>query len=100
MEILDDRVRAWLDSAQFVKPGSGVYVLYNRNKDIIFIGESENLQQTFTKYVNTNFEENSCKQKTVSYQREYVDNPTEKAKQLLDDFKNENNKLPACNIVN
>ena len=100
MEILDDRVRVWLDSAQFVKTGSGVYVFYDRNKEIIFIGESENLQKTFATYVNTNFEENSCKQKTVSYQREYVDNPTEKVKQLLDDFKNEHNKLPACNIAN
>ena len=99
MEILDDKLRVWIDSAQFAKTGSGVYVLYNRNKEIIYIGASENLQQTFTKYVNTNFEEDSCKQKTVSYQRDYVDDPTEKAKQLLEDFKNEHNKLPVCNNV-
>jgi excinuclease UvrABC nuclease subunit len=51
MEILDDKIRVWLASAKFVKAIPGIYVLYNRNKETIYIGESENLQQTFTKYV-------------------------------------------------
>ena len=97
MEILDDKIRVWLDSAKFVKAVPGVYVLYNRNKEIIFIGESKNLQRTFTKYVDTNFEKDSCKQKTHSYQREFVENPIERKRILLEDFKKEHGKLPPCN---
>jgi len=74
-----------------------VYTLYDRNKDVIYIGESENLQQRFSKYVDTNFENDDCKQKTSSYQREFVENPKDRKRQLLDDFKNRNGKLPCCN---
>ncbi len=97
MGILDDKFRVWLDSAKFVKAIPGVFVLYNRNKEIIYIGESENLQQTFTKYVDNNFENDSGKQKTQSYQREFVEDPKEKKRILLEDFKREHGKLPSCN---
>ena len=43
MEILDERVLVWLENAQFVKAKPGVYVLYDKNLDAIYIGESENL---------------------------------------------------------
>lgn len=98
MEILDDKFRVWLESAKFVKSKPGVYVLYNKNKDVIFIGESQNLQERFSKYVDTNFENDTCKQKTASYQREFIENPKERIKQLLEDFKNEHGKLPLCNV--
>ncbi len=97
MELLDDKVRVWLESAKFVKPVSGVYVLYNRNKEPIYIGETNNLEETFTKYVDTNFEGNECKQKTQSYQREFTDNPKECQLRLIEQFKNESGKLPGCN---
>ena len=97
MELIADKIRVWLDSAKFVKAKPGVYVLYNRNKDVIFIGSSENLQETFTKYVDTDFENDSCKQKTASYQREFVENPEERKKQILEDFNNNYGKLPNCN---
>jgi excinuclease UvrABC nuclease subunit len=97
MGILDDKFRVWLDSAKFVKAIPGVFVLYNRNKEIIYIGESDNLQQTFTKYVDNNFENDSDKQKTQSYQREFIKDPKERKKILLEDFKREYGKLPSCN---
>jgi len=99
MEILDDKLRVWLESAKFVKSKPGVYVLYDRDKNIIFIGESDNLQKRFSKYVDTNFENDVCKQKTGSYQREFVENSKERMEQLLEDFKNEYGKLPLCNDV-
>jgi len=71
MEILDDEIHLWLQSARFVKAKPGVYVLYDKNEDIIYIGESENLQNQFAKYVDTNFESDACKQKTHTYQRDY-----------------------------
>ena len=97
MEILDGKVLVWLQSAQFVKAKPGVYVLYDKNFDAIYIGESENLQKEFTKYVNTNFENDPCKQKTHTYQRTFVENPKEQKRQLLDDFKKSYGKLPCCN---
>ena len=74
MELLDDKMRVWLESAKFVKAIPGVYVLYNRNKEPIFIGETNNLETTFTKYVDTEFEGNECMQKTSSYQRVFTNN--------------------------
>jgi len=97
MELLDDKMRVWLESAKFVKPVPGVYVLYNRSKEPLFIGETNNLEKTFTKYVESDFEENECKQKTQFYQREFIDNPKERQLQLIDEFKNESGKLPSCN---
>ena len=97
MEILDSKVLVWLQSAQFVKAKPGVYVLYNKNLDVIYIGESENLQDTFSTYVNTDFENDPCKQKTHTYQRIFVENPNERKRILLEDFKTEHGKLPSCN---
>ena len=97
MELLEDKLRVWLDSAKFVKPVPGVYVLYNRNKEPIYIGETNNLEETFTKYVDSEFEENQCKQKTQFYQREFVENPKEHQLRLIEDFKNETGKKPTCN---
>ncbi len=97
MELLDDKMRVWLESAKFVKRVPGVYVLYNRNKEPIYIGETNNLENTFTKYVDTDFEGNECKQKTQSYQREFTENPKEYQLRLMEQFKNESGKLPGCN---
>jgi len=97
MELLDDKMRVWISSAKFVRPIPGVYVFYNRNKEVIFIGETKNLEKTFTKYVDADFEENECKQKTQYYQREFTDKPKERQLQLIDEFKNESGKLPTCN---
>ncbi|MCV0398863.1 MAG: GIY-YIG nuclease family protein [Nitrosarchaeum sp.] len=97
MELLEDKMRVWLDSAKFVKPVSGVYVLYNRNKEVIYIGESRNLEETFTKYVDSEFEGNECKQKTQSYQREFTENPKERQLQLIEEFRKHMGRLPYCN---
>lgn len=97
MELLDDKMRVWLESAKFVKAVPGVYVLYNRNKDVIYIGQSNNLEETFTRYVDTEFEGNECKQKTQSYQREFTDNPKKHQIQLIEEFKKQSGKIPSCN---
>ncbi|NIP62817.1 MAG: GIY-YIG nuclease family protein [Nitrosopumilaceae archaeon] len=97
MELLDGKVLIWLESAQFVKAKPGVYVLYDKDLNAIYVGESENLQSRFEKYVNTNFESNPCKQKTHTYQREFVDNPQERKEKILDDYKRDYGKAPCCN---
>lgn len=97
MELLDDKIRIWIDSAKFVKPVPGVYVFYNRNKEPIFIGETDNLEKTFTDYVDTNFGGDSCKQKTQTYQREFTDNPKERQLQLISECENQLGRIPSCN---
>ena len=97
MEILDEKVLVWLENAQFVKAKPAVYVLYDKNLDAIYIGESENLRDEFSMYFNTNFENDPCKQKTLTYQRAFVVNPKERKRQLLEDYKKKHGKLPCCN---
>ncbi len=97
MALLDDKMRVWLESAKFVRPVPGVYVFYNRSKDPLYIGETNNLEKSFTKYVETEFEGNECKQKTQFYQREFTEKPKERQLQLIEDFKNDTGKIPTCN---
>jgi excinuclease UvrABC nuclease subunit len=98
MEILEEKVLLWLESARFVKAKPGVYVLYDKKLDVLYIGESENLQKEFTNYVDTNFENNPCKQKTHTYQRMFIENPKERKRQLLEEFKAKHGTYPCCNI--
>jgi len=97
MELLEDKMRVWLESAKFVKPNPGVYVLYNRSKEPIYIGETNNLEETFVRYVDTDFEENECKQKTSFYQRVFTESPKEIQLQLIEDFKKNTGNSPKCN---
>ena len=97
MEILDVKVQLWLDSARFVKPKAAVYVLYDKKLNTLYIGHSENLQNQFTKYLDTDFEGDECKQKTHTYQKVFLENPEERKMQLLEDYKEKNGKFPCCN---
>ncbi|HXG13940.1 MAG TPA: hypothetical protein VNK25_02290 [Candidatus Nitrosotenuis sp.] len=97
MEILKEKIHLWLDSARFVKAKAGIYILYDRKLDPLYIGESDNLQSQFSKYLDTNFENNSCKQKTHTYQRSFTINQKEQKKLLLEQFKAEYGRLPCCN---
>ena len=56
MEILEEKVLLWLESARFVKSKPGVYVLYDKKLNVLYIGSSENLQNEFANYVDTDFE--------------------------------------------
>lgn len=97
MNLLEDKLHLWLESSRFVKAKPGVYVLYDKSNEVIYIGQSDNLQERFAKYIDTNFEDDICKQKTVAYQREFLDDPKERQNQLLEEFKNRFGRLPLCN---
>ncbi|MGI0076085.1 MAG: GIY-YIG nuclease family protein [Nitrosopumilaceae archaeon] len=75
-----------------------VYVLYDKKLNALYIGESENLQNKFSKYVDTNFENNTCKQKTHTYQRTFIENPKERKRQILEDYKKKHGEFPCCNV--
>ena len=98
MEILEEKILLWLESARFVKSKPGIYVLYDKKLNVLFIGESENLQKEFSNYVDTDFENNVCKQKTHTYQRMFIENPKERQTQLLEDYKAQHGTYPCCNI--
>lgn len=98
MEILQEKVSLWLESARFVKSKPGVYVLYDKKLNVLYIGASENLQNEFANYVDTEFDNNECKQKTHTYQRMFIENPNERKTQILEDYKTEHGQLPECNI--
>jgi len=53
MEILEGKVLLWLESARFVKNKPGVYVLYDKKLNVLYIGQSDSLQKEFEKYVDT-----------------------------------------------
>ena len=97
MELLDDKMRVWLESAKFVKSIPGVYVLYNRNKDPIFVGETNNLEMTFTNYLDTEFDGNECMKKTSFYQRVFTNDQKQRQLELIEVVKNETGKYPTCN---
>ena len=61
MELLEEKIHLWIDSVRFVKPKSGIYILYDRKLNASYIGESDNLQKQFSTYLDTDFEGNSCK---------------------------------------
>lgn len=96
MEMLDEKVQLWIDSARFVKPRPGVYIFYDRKLIPIYIGSSDDLQKQFTEYLDGGFD-SECMQKTHSYQKIFLDNPEEKKAQLLEDYKKQNGSLPVCN---
>ncbi len=97
MELLDEKIHLWISSVKFVKARPAIYILYDKKLDPIYIGESENLQKTFEKYVDTDFENDSCKQKTHTYQRTFTSDHKERKKTLLEKFRTEHGRLPECN---
>lgn len=96
MEILDEKVQLWIDSARFVKPKPAVYILYDRRLNPLYIGHTQNLQEQFTKYLDSGFD-NECQQKTHSYQKLFIENCKEKQDELLQNYKTEHGSFPPCN---
>ncbi len=45
MEILEEKVLLWLESARLVRSRPGVYVLYDKKLNALYIGESDNLRK-------------------------------------------------------
>ena len=62
----------WGEKAKNVPELTGVYAFYNEDKVLIYIGESSNLKERFTHYLDTNFSQNPCKRATKHYKREFT----------------------------
>lgn len=89
----------WGEKARNVLSKASVYELYDENYRLIFVGESSNLKETFTEYLETHFSKEPDKAATKYYKREFTSNPKERKKEILGGYKKKYGKLPKCNIV-
>lgn len=88
----------WGEKAKNVPERTGVYAFYNEDKVLIYIGESSNLKESFTHYLDTNFTPNPCKRVTKYYKREFTTKSKDRKKELLDEYEIKHGKLPECNL--
>ncbi len=88
----------WGEKAKHVPQRSGVYALYDKNKILIYIGESTNLRKEFTYFLKSNFSDNPRKGETKYYKRELTPKQEERMKELLEEYRQEHGKLPKCNL--
>ncbi len=89
---------AWGDRAKRVPEGSGVYAFYNEAKVLIYIGESTNLREKFTRYLEMNFSNDPRKRETRYYKRELTSKREDRMKELLDEHKQKHGRFPKCNL--
>ncbi len=88
----------WGDKAKHVPEGPGVYALYNKDKALIYIGESTNLREEFTHHLETNFSDDPRKRETRCYKREFTSSQKDRMKELLKDYSQKHGRLPKCNL--
>ncbi|MGD8505454.1 MAG: hypothetical protein PVF15_02170 [Candidatus Bathyarchaeota archaeon] len=88
---------AWGERAKHVSEEPGVYAFYNKDKVLIYIGASSNLQKEFIHCLETNFLTDLDKRETRYYKREPTSKQEERIKELLEEYRQEHGKLPKCN---
>ena len=88
----------WGERAKGVPEETGVYALYDKNRNMIYLGGSSNLRETFTNYLETNFSVDPRKRETVFYRRMNAKNWEETVKCLLDEYKKDCGDIPKLNI--
>lgn len=99
--IQDEQKYKWSEdnATNNVKKTPAVYELYDKEK-LIYIGSTGNLRERFTKYWNSNFEKDLCKQATTAYKRAYFSSKNtveDKESACLKEYKKKHGKLPRCN---
>ena len=78
---------------------AGVYAFYNINRELIYIGSSNNLRERFQGYWANNFQDDPCKRDTTCYRREVTENYEQRERELLEEYQRQHNQLPRCNDV-
>jgi hypothetical protein len=87
----------WGERAKGVPTESGVYAFYDKNRVLIYIGGSENLRETFTNYLQTDFSDDPRKQETTYYRRMSTEDWEETVKCLLEEYKQDSGDIPKLN---
>lgn len=76
---------------------SGVYGLYDQNKNLIYVGSSRNINVRLLFYHHSNFSEDICKRETAYFKQEVSGRPVQRERELIRRFKKVNKELPYCN---
>ena len=88
------------ESVNAIAEKAGVYAFFDEKKNLIYIGEATNLRERFQGYWRTNFSKDPCKKATKSYRREFTELHKDREKELLEEYKRNNDgKLPKCNDI-
>ena len=88
----------WGNKAKGVPKETGVYAFYDENRNLIYLGGSSDLRETFTRYLENNFSEDPRKRETTYYSRMNAKNWEETVKCLLAEYKKDCGDLPKLNI--
>jgi len=91
------KMYCWGDKAKHVPEKPGLYTFYNKDGGLIYIGKSANLRETFTQYLETKFSKEPCKRETKYYKREFTSNQQDRAKELLEEYRQMHDRFPDCN---
>lgn len=98
---IQGKLYAWDEnSVNAIPDKAGVYAFFDERENLIYIGEATSLRERFQGYWRTNFSEDPCKRATKSYKRELAERHEDREKELLEEYKRNNDgKLPKCNDI-
>jgi hypothetical protein len=88
----------WGERAKYVPEEGGVYALYDEDRVLIYIGGGDDLRETFTRYLETDFSDDPRKSETRYYRREPTLSWEERLRGLLEEYREEHGKLPKLNV--
>jgi len=94
---ISGKMYCWGDKAKHVPEKPGLYMFYNKDGGLIYIGKSANLRETFTQYLETKFSKEPCKLETKYYKREFTSNQQDRAKELIEEYRQKYGRFPDCN---
>jgi len=95
---ISGKLFAWGERAKYVPEEAGVYAFYNKDRILIYLGGSTDLQKTFSHYLETNFSDDPRKCETVYYKRESTLDWQKRVKDLLNEYSQEHGEPPKFNI--
>jgi hypothetical protein len=96
---MSSKFYVWGEKAKSIPQKAGVYGLYNEDYELIYVGESLNLKETFEEYLETDFSQDLCKLATKYYNRQFTPNPQKRKKEILEEYKSKYGTYPKCNIL-
>jgi len=96
---MTSKLYLWGEKVKNSPPKAGVYGLYNEDYELIYVGESLNLKETFEEYLKTNFSQEPCKLATKYYNRQFTPDPQKRKKEILEEYKSKYGTYPKCNIT-
>ena len=96
---MSSKFYVWGEKARSIPMKAGVYGFYNGDYELIYVGESLNLKETFEIYLKTNFSQDPCKLATKYYNRQFTLNPQKRKKEILEEYKRKYGTYPRCNTI-